>query len=624
VNAFAAELAAALLGEDGEDPGVIGIVVSDAGGRIVEANNTFAALLGTTREELLAGVSLADLTPPEWSAADEVAARQIRTAGAARPYEKEFLRQDGGRVPILIGRAMLQGGRTVVFALDNSARRDLEQTRRDAQELEMQNRRIQELNRLKNEFLANLSHELRTPLNAIIGFSELLRDGEAGPLEEHQREFAGTILTSGKNLLRLLNDVLDLVRVEAGKLQLRPETVDLGAVFHDVTDIVRASAAAKRIDIRTEVDPVLAEGIFLDPARLKQIVYGFVSNAIKFTPEGGSVVLRAIPEGEAELRLEVEDTGPGIEPEVLQKLFLDPRPQHGGAGLGLVLTRRLSEAQGGKVEVRRAPGRGSVFAALLPRVAPAPREEEPRRAAVTGTSVLVIDDDPTDQVMLVEALAHAGYSAQVAGRGSEALALCRERRFDAITLDLVLPDMSGISLLAQIRKTPLNRETPVLVVSVAADSAVGFAVSDVLPKPASAQALLASLEAAGVKPGQPGEIMVVDDDADSLQLMTIALEKLGYRANCFQDGEAGLRAAEEAPPSAVVLDLLMPGIDGFQFLERLRASPATHRTPVLVWTTKDLSREELAHLERSAQGVVPKGSEGLQTLLDDLRRFTRS
>jgi PAS domain S-box-containing protein len=609
-----------------DESGIMGVFVAGLKGDVLEANEAFANLVGYSREELVSGVGWAALTPPEWRAADEVALRQLGASGTARPYEKEYLRKNGTRVSVQLGAAMLDQTTFIAFATDISARRRLEQVQRDALELETQNRRIEQVNRRKNEFLANMSHDLRTPLNAVIGFAELLNDGETGPLLPDQKDFVAAILAGGRNLLRLINDLLDLVRVEAGKLRIAPEPVELTALFGLLTEEVRESATRKGIGLVAEVDPAVREGIVLDPARLKQVLHSYLSNAIKFTPEGGQIAVRALPEGSDELRILVQDSGVGIAPEHIQSLFLDLQEPtegvHVSPGLGLVLTRRLVEAQGGRVEAQSIPLSGSSFAAVLPRVAAAARKPTRRSPNFAGTSVLVIEDDAQDRMTLVETLEQAGYAVQAAALGEEALALCMERRFDAITLDLLLPDVSGIEILSRIRSAGPNRETPVLVVSVAADSAVGFAVSDVLPKPASPKALLTSLCAAGVRPREPGDVMVVDDDPDSLLLMSAALNQVGYRAVCYSDGETGLRAAAQAPPAAVVLDLLMPGIDGFQFLERLRAQPATQKTPVLVWTSKDLTAEDRARLKRSAHGVVPKGQAGAQALLEDLRRFT--
>jgi signal transduction histidine kinase len=250
---------------------------------------------------------------------------------------------------------------------------------RQAFELDSQNRRILEATRLKSAFLANMSHELRTPLNAILGFGELLYDGLGPPDPAQHHEFLGNIVKSGRHLLQLINDVLDLAKVEAGKLDFWPEPINLEVVIAEVTSVVRALSAAKNIRIDASVDPELKKGIFLDPARLKQILYNLISNALKFTPAGGAVIVRARPHGETMLLLEVEDTGPGIAPEDIERLFIEfqqlearTAKETSGTGLGLALTRRLAEAQGGSAGVRSTLGKGSVFHVVLPRRNPPP------------------------------------------------------------------------------------------------------------------------------------------------------------------------------------------------------------------------------------------------------------
>jgi signal transduction histidine kinase len=270
--------------------------------------------------------------------------------------------------------------------VDVTARRAAEELRQHSAELEARNRRIEEASRLKSEFLANMSHELRTPLNAILGFAELLHDGVVDPASPQHREFLGDILNSGQHLLQLINDVLDLAKVEAGRLELRPEPIDLSALVAEVCSILRTTAASRRITVEHQLDPALTD-LVLDPSRLKQVLYNYLSNALKFTHEGGRVTIRATAEGDDRLRLEVEDDGIGIAPADLNRLFLDfqqldggSSKRHPGTGLGLALTRRLVEAQGGEVGVRSQPGLGSVFHAVLPRhaVAGTPRLR-PRR-----------------------------------------------------------------------------------------------------------------------------------------------------------------------------------------------------------------------------------------------------
>jgi PAS domain S-box-containing protein len=616
------------------ESGLLGIIVFDFTGRILEANDTFLNMVGLTREHLQQRVvRVQDITPPEQRETTDANIERLRKDGTVGLFEKEYLRRDGSRVSILAGGAMLDSERIVSFILDISERKQLERVSRQAFELEIQNRRIQEANRLKSEFLANMSHELRTPLNAILGFGELLHDGVVPPGSPQHREFLGDIVKSGRHLLELINDVLDLAKVEAGKLDFRPEAIDLEIIIAEVISIVRAISVAKSIRIDASVGPEVKEGIFLDPARLKQVLYNFLSNALKFTPAGGRVTVRALPHGEQSLLLEVEDTGPGIAPEDIGLLFVEfqqldagKAKQHQGTGLGLALTRHLAEAQGGSVGARSTIGRGSVFHVILPRrsaAGPAQPQFEPRPGAPGAPSVLVVEDDARDQALLVEALSEVGYAVEAASTGAQALALCSARKFDALSLDLLLPDMSGQEVLKQLRAGGPNRDIPVVVVTLVAERGVmaGFAVQDFLPKPIESGALLSSLARAGIRPEQPGSVLVVDDDQGSLNLMIAALTQLGFPTVGAHDAEEALRTVESAHPAAIVLDLIMPGMNGFEFLDRLRASPATRDTPVLVWTVKDLSTEEQAWLSRSVLAIVRKGHGGIPALLEDLRRL---
>jgi signal transduction histidine kinase len=246
----------------------------------------------------------------------------------------------------------------------------LEEERRRGDRLAAESEKAREASRAKTEFLANMSHELRTPLNAIVGFSQLLVDGKAGPLEPTQREYLDDVLTSARHLVQLLNDVLDLSKIEAGRISLCPEEIDVAQIVDEVVAILRETAMRKRIRVRVTVDPALGP-VLADPRRLKQILYNYLANALKFTGDGGTVDVRARAEGEGSYRIEVEDTGIGIRPEDLGRLFqefeqLEPAVP-GGTGLGLALVRRIAEAQRGRVEVTSTPGVGSMFSAVLPR-----------------------------------------------------------------------------------------------------------------------------------------------------------------------------------------------------------------------------------------------------------------
>ena len=517
----------------------------------------------------------------------------------------------------------------------------LEETQRQAAELMLVRRgleqKAEELARAstyKSQFLANMSHELRTPLNAILGFSELMYDGAVPPESPQHKEFLGDILTSGRHLLQLINDVLDLSKVEAGRLEFHPEKIRLPQVVGEVLAILRTAAATSRVQIESSIDPAV-EHLVLDPARLKQVLYNYISNAIKFTPEGGKVTIRAQPDGDARVRIEVEDRGIGIAADELGRLFgefqqLADGKKKGGTGLGLALTRRLVEAQGGTVGVTSTVGKGSVFHAVLPQTmvrgyTRPPPFAEPVERTGAGT-VLVVEDDARDRVQIVDSLVAAGYAVEIATSGAHAIARCSERRFDAITLDLLLPDTSGLEVLQQIRASQLNADVPVVVITVVAErgAVAGFAVSDVLQKPVEPEAVVAALTRAGVPPHRPGTILVVDDDPNALRLMSTTLTQLGYTTRCEHDGASALGAARSAPPSAIVLDLIMPGMSGFEFLEQLRRDPAGRRVPVIVWTGKDLTVDERAQLRASANAVVAKDPTGGHAVVAELAAFLPS
>jgi signal transduction histidine kinase/CheY-like chemotaxis protein/HAMP domain-containing protein len=491
--------------------------------------------------------------------------------------------------------------------------------------LELQADELTKASAYKSQFLANMSHELRTPLNGIIGFAQLLHDEEAGPLLEQQKDFLRDVLRSGRHLLQLINDVLDLSKVEAGKLEFRPERIDLGKLVGEVLAVLRT--ASQRVRVESAIDPAVQE-VIVDPGRLKQVLYNYVSNALKFTPEGGTVSIRLTAEGSEKFRLEVEDTGKGIAEADLARLFVEFQQVHdgaakgqGGTGLGLALTRRLIEAQGGSVGARSTVGKGSTFFAVLPRKAgdavPAP-ETRVRVSGTGGPTVLVIEDIKGDQDTLADVLSRAGYLVHAAATGAAALELIGARAFDAVTLDLFLPDMTGLELLTQLRAGGLNKKVPVVVVTVVTErgAVAGFDVHDVLSKPIDPAALLATLIRAGVAPHRPGTVLVVDDDPGSLKLVSATLKQLGYETRGEPDGAAGLRAFRERPPTAVILDLMMPGMDGFEFLERVRREPGGQGVPVIVWTVKDLTPEERTFLRSSAQAVVSKGQGGAAVLAE--------
>ena len=364
------------------------MVIVSADGKIKLVNAQTESLFGYGRGDLI-GLPVEMLVPERYRHNHPGHRSTYFSAPRARPMGAGLqlfaLRKDGSEFPAEISLSPIETpeGQLVTAAIrDITERQKFEEIRRKSVELEEQNRRLeleeqnrrmQEANRLKSEFVANMSHELRTPLNSVIGFAELMYKGKVGPVSPDHKEYLNDILTSSKHLLQLINDVLDLAKVESGKIDFRPEIVDVGKVVTEVRDILRGLSAEKRTKVETLVNPELGE-MFLDVSKLKQVLYNYLSNAIKFTPDDGRVTIRVTGVDDQMFRVEVEDTGIGVRPEDLHRLFIEFQQldagfakRYAGTGLGLALTKRIVEAQGGTVGVKSVPGKGSLFWATLPR-----------------------------------------------------------------------------------------------------------------------------------------------------------------------------------------------------------------------------------------------------------------
>ncbi len=512
-------------------------------------------------------------------------------------------------------------------------RRLADAARVKALELEGENRQIQEANRLKSLFLANMSHELRTPLTAIIGFADLLQMGAVAPGAPEHQTFLGHIASSGRHLLRLINDVLDLSKVEAGKLEFFPEAFDLAVLAAEVHGILHTEILRKRLRVVVDIEQSLGS-LVLDPARLKQVLYNYLSNAIKFTPEGGLITVRAGASGARHFRLEVEDTGVGIADANLLRLFtayqqLDAgsTKKYEGSGLGLALTRRLVMAQGGSVGVRSTLGHGSVFHAVLNRIHGTdpiqPAVAQDRLASATEPRLLVIHDARDDPPQLVAGLTAAGFHVDTTATGEQAVQHACHRAYDAITLGLLLPDESGLGVLNRIRANGMSRESPVVGMTMRAQAgtAATFAIADVLCKPIRTDEVVSAV-ARFRRPGiGPTNVMVVDDDPLALDLMRATLKVIGIDAVGLLDGREALGALERHRPDAIILDLVMPEFDGFAMLDALQRLPAWRHTPVFIWTSMLLTEADYATLGQSARAILSKRGGSIDATLDALRSW---
>ena len=609
------------------------VIITDDAGVIEVANEAMGRSYGRPPQSFV-GARIQDLyATGEIDRIRSEHGEEARRTGRIT-VEANHRRADGTEFPVRVDAAQIPGldGKPswAVTIHDLTATKEVAALKKRSDELEAENRRIEEASRLKSEFLANMSHELRTPLNSILGFSDLLERAEVGPLSEEQREFVSDIHASGKHLLRLINDVLDLSKVEAGKLDLHPEPTSMRATLAEVTGVLKSISRERRVQIDEHVAPD-ADELHLDPARLKQVLYNFLSNALKFTEEGTTIDVVVRREGPAAFRVSVRDRGPGIAPSDVGRLFavfeqLDSgrSKTHAGTGLGLALTKRIVEAQGGTVGVESVQGEGSTFYAILPLRAhgtsslPRPRRIE--GAFPSAPRILVVEDDAIDQERLVGTLVAAGFAVDTAVTGAQALEAIHARRYDAITLDLLLPDASGLSVLAALRQHPHHHATPVIIVSIVTEQVTGgFVVHDVLEKPLESRALVASLGRAGIVARDDLPILVVDDDERSAKLAAATLASAGFRSVHAPDGETALERMRVERPAAIVLDLVMPGLDGLAFLERLRADAGWASIPVFVWTVKDLDSREMRELAQRAESVLPKDGSGARALVEQIR-----
>ena len=614
---------------------VDGILVVDLLGRVVVHNQNFARMWQVPAALLARGDDaelLAHMAPQMPDPAEFIRVARVPSRQPSQPGRHVFDLPDGRCLERIETAQVINGDcvGVVICWRDLTEQRQAEAVRLKTHRLEVENRQFQEASRMKSQFLANMSHELRTPLNAVIGFADLLHAGFVKPDSPKHQEFLGLIGTSGRHLLQLINDVLDLSKVESGKFDFFPEAVDLPTVLKEVQDILHTVSLRKNIVLVTEIDPAVA-GLRLDPSRLKQVLYNYLSNAIKFTAEHGRVTVRAFAQGPDHFRLEVEDTGIGIAPADLPRLFTEFQQldagyskQHQGTGLGLALTRRLVQAQGGSVGVRSTLGVGSVFYLVLNRVhgTDADRSQSQVDPVDPPDRVLVIEDDPRHQERLVAAIAQAGFEVDAAADSGEALRKARGTRYAALTLDLSLPSQRGLDLLASIRSHGASQATPVVGVTVPADEqSATFPMTNLLCKPIRSDEILLAMAPYRLLAPERAKVLVIDDDPHALDLMRATLLSIGIDAVCVQDGRDALRDIDQIRPDAIILDLMMPVFDGFQVLDALQRLPAWRQVPVYIWTSLLLTDEECALLARSARAILAKGGGGVADLLEGLRRW---
>ena len=593
------------------------LMTTDPQGIITDVNQQMMALTGSVRTELIGAPWRNFFTDP--ARADAAIAR-VLDEDKVSDYELTVCARDGAETFVSYNATAIHdryGKLQGVFA----AARDVTDRRHIEHTLQQKNVELEHASRMKSEFLGTMSHELRTPLNSVIGFSEALKDGLLGELTESQKEYIGDIFISGQHLLSLINDILDLSKVEAGMMNLEMEAVDVNVLLSNALSIVRDKAAARRIGLDLELDEHL--GVTqLDVRKTKQIVYNLLSNAVKFSSQGGLVSLRArqVPRssvGTLEgawpvrrfaladneftefLEIRVTDGGIGISEENMAKLFqaftqIDSSlaRRFEGTGLGLAMVKQMTELLGGSVAVASKEGEGTCFAAWVPlRTAVQPAFIERRDARVETAVVsethkrvaLVVEDDDEAAALVCIILETAGFAALRASSAEEALAMASQKGLDLITVSTQLPGIDGLQFLATIREDPTLGMVPVVIICGKADGPLVLADNSatVLQKPISRAALKKALTNLGFYDAQDQSytVLVVDDDPKSVELIATYLPPPLYATVRAYSGQEAIVLAHQVQPDLILLDLMMPHVTGFDVVQALQDDPQHGRHP---------------------------------------------
>ena len=494
------------------------------------------------------------------------------------------------------------------------------------------NEELERQSKFKDQFLSTMSHELRTPLNAVLGFSDLLSDERYGPLNDRQKRYVSHIHTGGKHLLKLIGDILDLSKIEAGRMELTLESLAVETVFAEAVCVLQPLAEKKSQKLVSQVEPGLC--VRADATRFRQILMNLSGNAIKFTPDGGRIELGARVV-EDKVRVEVRDNGDGIPLEDQQRIFeaFYRRAESGkaieGTGLGLAITSRLVELHGSKLGIESKLGEGTCFYFSLPLVAIAPKE--PSSAAIPAPkagktpTILVVEDNAPTGLLIQTQLAHLGYEILRCDRPERATEMAAEHQPDAITLDLLMQPVHGLEVLLQLKNDPRTSKIPIIVVTILDKPGIGTALGadEYLIKPVDKATLLAAVErclrSRGGAPPQRA-ILVVEDDVSTREMIEELLTARGYSVATAADGaQARLRVAH-ALPELVILDLMLPKMSGLELLAEWRGSPRTADLPVFVLTSKDLTKQEEKYIRAHAESLFRKQNSWRQPLVEQLER----
>ncbi len=599
--------------------------------KFVRVNRACEDVVGYSRSELI-GKNAHDIFPEEEANFLAAKDKEVLESGELLdiPEEPIHTKKNGLRI--------LHARKIPLFDVNGKAQflvgisEDITELKQAREALVRAKEEAERSNKFKDQFLSTMSHELRTPLNAVIGFSDLLTEEQYGPLDDRQKRYVNHIRTGGKHLLRLINDILDLSKIEAGRLQLAIESVPVNVWFAEVLDTLRPLADRKSQTLVGHAPPNLSARA--DSTRFKQILMNLLGNAIKFTPEGGKIELAAQQIGDI-VRTEVRDSGPGIPPGEQQRIF-DAFYRLGqsdkgaeGTGLGLAITRRLVELHGGDLGIESQPGSGSCFYFTLPAVATLEVQKtqgsRPNLEFGEGRKILVVEDDPAAAHILHSHLISAGYNVVLCDQPERAVEMAAELHPSAVTLDIVMKPVNGWELLPNLKSDPRTATIPIIVVTIVDQPGMGalLGADEYIVKPVEKAALLAAIQRCLNHRGQIESIqniLVVEDDAPAREFIAELLSKQGYNVCTAADGAEALTRMASLPPELVILDLILPQVSGFELLAEWRSASRTMDIPVFVLTSKDLTREETDYLMKNTTALFRKQEPWQETLLRQLQR----
>lgn len=647
------------------------IATTDNKGRIVKFSKGGERILGYGQDEII-GMKASELYLDKEERATIL--KLLKEKGAIYNYETKVLRKDGSPVDINLTISQLRDragniigtvGVSKDVTEEKRMREELREKNRELEELtesleekvlertkelERINRELRRSNEMKARFIANMSHELRTPLHSIIGFSEVILNRAFGDINEKQQRHITNILTSGRHLLHLVSNILDLAKIEAGRVELSYETFPVKGIVDEIIAIIRPFAEKKLIEIKTDISHEITNFIS-DKVKFKQILYNLLSNAIKFTPETGKVGIRVeksardsnfpwIPQGQEFLKLSVWDTGIGIKPQDTERIFeefeqLDPSRSTEGTGLGLTLVKKLIDLHGGMIDVESTPGEGSVFDIYLPVVIPEISAGEKSRLAedipavpVAGEDtplVLVVEDDlPTSELLTIH-LTQTGYRVTHAYDGIEAIEKAVGLQPFAITLDIMLPKKDGWEVLQDLKANPLTRDIPVIIHSIVDNKELGFALgaADYLVKPVDKATLLGRLKELSLsikKRRSHVSVLIITDDTDTRNNLRCILESEGFLMHSASGSEESIDLALATKPNVIMVDTGITG-GGFDLIKRFKENPALSEIPIFALTSSTISADENLQITDQIERVLRKDTLNSGELINHLRNL---